>query len=1046
METVTDFKSTAVPFLRTPALAPDGNLIAFRYAADIWLVEAGGGVAERLTAHPSTSMRPRFAPDGRQIAFTSNRTGSGDVYVMPLGGGDVKRLTFHERYCAVEDWSTDGRRVYYSSDRERRGWSLYAATLSENSPVELYAEPYEQLQHAAAAPDGRTLAFNLVRRAWWRSGPTPFAPDEIWLGPAHPGDEAPIRRLIGGEYRGMNRWPLWAPDGSGLYFVSDRDGAENLWFQPLDGDLEQITHFRDGRLLWPAIARHSGMIVFEHDWQIWRLDPASRETAPVPIQVRPDSRVTPLRTELWHRGFSELELAPDGKKLAFIARGELFADFADKETDRDLRQGNSFALVRSGARERDLCWTPDSRSLIYLSDRHGEEEIYRFDFHSRQEIRLTHDQRPRSRPRCAPNGKLVAYVRDQSSIDLLDLESGTLRSFAQGNFVWLNELAWSPDSRWLAYISHDDRWFGNVYVKHIEADEAQQVSFLSNISGGDLLWAPNGRFLVFSTSQYRMESQIVRIDLVPPEPVFREAEFDKLFEDRRNEEAAGAKVEEGEKPELPIVFSGIQRRLRLLTPIQMDASAAAISPDSNNLLFLASVAGKINIWSLALDEPRQDQPPRQLTASNSYKSAVQFTPDGKAFFYIDDGQVMSRKFPAGNDPQMIPIRGEVQVDFQAEKQQMFSEVWRMLRDSFYDPTFRGLDWAAVRDRYAPLIAGAQTGEELHTLLNLMTGELRASHLGVFGWSGGAGSDGYLGLRFDARELYEQGRHRVSELLLDGPAAQAGEPPRPGEYLVAVEDRPLDDGTSLDRLLQRSAGRRLRLRLANEPAAAETREVVIRPLDSNAYAGLVYRAWVVANEDYVHRISEQRLGYVHIPEMSYGAYQQFLADLDTEALGKDGIVLDVRYNSGGHTATFLLDILMRPNLLLSGFRNSTPIDSGHLSGNRVLNRPTILVTNELSSSNTEMFAESYRRLGLGRIVGRPTAGAVIWTTHRRLLDGYAVRLPRFFVHTPEGQDLEGQGRPVDIEQERLLGEWRRSEDNQLAVAVATLLEQLDKESQ
>ncbi|NWF81461.1 MAG: PD40 domain-containing protein [Chloroflexi bacterium] len=1074
-------------YLRTPAVDADGRQIAFVYAGDIWLVAADGGAAERLTAHQAYHYAPRFSPDSASVAFTSGRSGAGDIFVLPLDGGPVRQLTFHDAFCRVEDWAPDGQTIYFTSDREQLGPDIYRVGLAGDTPALVYSEPYESLGFVALAPGGEQLAFANTRDPWWRRGPNPFAPGEIWLGPTRP-DYAALRMVAGpgpanghpalaAPYAGRNTAPLWAPDGRGLYFVSDRDGTENLWFLPLDGgELRQVTRFTDGRLCFPAIARRSGLIVFERDWRLWRLDPASGACAPIDVRVRADAKYTPVRVESWSRGFSELRLSPDGKKLAFVARGTVFADFADKETDRDIRQGPSFRVTDTQARERQIAWTPDSRSLIYISDRHGEDEIYRYDFTTRLETRLTHDLTPKRLPRVAPDGKTVAYISGHEALHVLDLEHGTHHELCRARFVVAADLAWSPDSRWLAFLAQDERYFSNVWVIPATGGPARQVSFLSNQSGGDLLWAPNGQFILFTTEQYRAETQIVRVDLRPPPPVFREAEFERLFEQqeaRRAEQQAGqaappagtaasnadaappeqpagdappqgppaddepADDPAGANPGLEIVFEGIERRLRFLTPLQMNASVEAISPDSKDLLLLAVVAGKLNVWTLPLDEPRADQAPRQLTASDNGKYALQFTPDGKAFFFVEDGQITLRKFPGGNDPLRVNVRGDVNIDFHREKLQIFGEAWRALRDSFYDPTFRGQDWTLVRERFAPLVAGAQTTQDLHTVINLMVGELRASHLGS-GFNGWTGSDGYTGIVFDAAEQIATGRLRVARLIAESPAAQVAQPPRPGEYLRAVDGVALDPGVSLDRLLRRSVGRRVRLSFAEQPDAGPVRDVALRPVDAEAYARLRYRDWVIANEQYVHQVSNGRLGYVHIEEMSYAAYQQFLADLDAETYSKDGVIIDVRYNSGGHTATFVLDVLMRRSTVLSGFRERSGADASHLAGNRVLNKPTVLVTNERSASNTEMLSESYRRLGLGKVVGRPTAGAVIWTYRMRLLDGALLRLPRFYVVTPEGEELEGQGRPVDINVERPIGEWALARDRQLDAAVAALL--------
>ncbi|PDW03622.1 peptidase S41 [Candidatus Viridilinea mediisalina] len=1056
------------------AIDPDGRWVAFVHAGDLWLVDAAGGVAERLTAHPASHYSPRFSPDGRQLAFTSNRSGSGDVYLLPLHGGTARQLTFHDARHTVEDWTPDGSALYVSSGRDQCGTALYRVGLEGMMPTLLYAEPYEQLGQLSVAPDGVWVAFSNMRERWWRRGPNPFAPGEIWLGPTDP-DENALRLIAGpgpvagypqlaAPYAGRNAWPLWAADGRGIYFVSDRDGNENLWYQPLDGGLpKQITFLRDGRLLHPQIARNAGLIVFEREGQIWRCDLETGEVAPTQITARGDGKVMPVRYEHWQRGFSDMRLSPDGKKVAFVARGEIFADFADKETDRELRQGPSFRVTDTRARERQPVWTPNSRTLLYVSDRHGEDEIYRYDFVTRQEQRLTHDLQPKQLPRVSPDGTWLAYLSGHDRVQLLNLveEGAEVRELCRARFVVAADLAWSPNSRWLAYIAQDERFFSNVYIVPVEGGTPRQITFLSNLDGGDLLWAPNGQFIIFTTEHYRAEAQIVRVDLLPPHPLFREAEFEKLFQEKKEKKEQqrkdeGAPEPEGdeqpteeapepeqgvkhaqERAEFERLLAGIERRLRFLTPIQMDATAAALSPDSKELLFTAIVAGKLNLWALPLDEPRADHPPRQLTASESSKYAVQFAPDGKTFFYLEDGVITMRKFPSGNDPVRVHVRAEVTVDFHAEKLQIFGEAWRALRDSFYDPTFRGQDWNALRERFAPWVAGVQTTGELHSLINLMVGELRTSHLGIrFGaWMG---SDGYTGIMLDAGVLRQHGHARIERIIPDSPAALVAQPPVAGEYLCSIDGTALGPGVSLDQLLRRSVGRRVRLGLAATPSGTEVREVDVRPVDAATYWQLRYRDWVHQNEAYVHRVSQGRLGYVHIDRMSYPAYQQFLADLDAEAHGKDGVIVDVRYNGGGHTATFILDVLTRRSSLLSGFRERATLDASHLAGNRVLNRPTVLITNERSASNTEMLSESYRRLGLGRVVGRPTAGAVIWAYTMRLLDGAGLRLPRLSVVTPEGEDLEGRGRPVDVEVARPLGEWNRGRDRQLDAAVEVLL--------
>lgn len=1086
---MSDNRGDARPYFRTPSISPDGGQIAFVYAGDIWLVSAEGGDAERLTANPAGHASPRWSPDGEQIAFGSGRAGQSDVYVMPVrpapgAEGAVRRVTFHEAGGTPEAWSADGEQIF-SSGRERQGSAIYRVALAGGTPIAWIAQPYEQIEHLAVSPDGRTLAFNVTRNAWWRRGPNPYGGAELWTVGSAP-DASDYRRV--GDAPGLSRWPLWAPDGQGLYFVSDRDGVENIWFQAIEGGpAHRLTSFGEGRLLWPAISLDGATIVFERDFRIWRFDLAAGSVAPLDIRVRPDTKVAPPRVQSFTRDVTELALSPDGKKIAFVVRGEVFADFADKETDKEQRQGPALRITNNSFRDSHVAWAPDSRRLVYTSDRHGDEEIYRYDFVARDETRLTDGPRPKRAPSYSPDGAWIAYACGDQEIRLINTETSEDRAFVRGNFgVWA-QFAWSPDSKWLVFAAQDERSFSNLYVQRIDEPAARQIAFLSNISAHGPIWSPDGRFIIFTTEHYRDEAQIARVDLRPPAPLFREAEFEKLFETKEQRTESKEQKAESEElkaesqepaaanPELPnasqqlptegtasktaetstaqnsklktqnpvtIVFDGIERRLRLLTPTQMDAGAYCISPDGRDLIFRATVAGKANLWTMPLDEPRQEQPPRQITGGVNGKWAAQFAPDGKSFFYLDAGQITSRKFPSGDHPTQLPIIAEVTIDFGLEKRQMFDECWRLLRDYFYDPTFRGLDWSAAREQFAPLAAGAQTYGDLYAIILLMVGELRASHLG-FNGGGYGGSDGYTGLLFDRAALAATGRLRIAGIVPDSPAALADDPAgiQPGDDLLAVNGAPVGPTTSLDALLQRTVGRRVLLTIGPRDGGAP-RDVAVRPIAGSQYDQLRYRAWVYANEFYVHRVSGGRLGYVHIREMDYDSYQQFLADLDAETHSKEGVVVDARFNGGGHIATFILDVLSRRSVLLSAFRDRPPADAGHTHGNRVLNKPTVLVINERSGSNTEMLAEGYRRLGLGKVVGRPSAGAVIGTFPYQLLDGISFRLPRTRIVTPEGEDLEGTGRAVDVDVPLPMGGPASGADRQLDAAVATLLAQID----
>ncbi len=1078
------------PYLRQPSLSPDGSKIAFCYAGDVWIVPTGGGEASRITSHASNDSDPIFSPDGTQLAFASQRTGGGNIYTISLQSNHPpKRLTYHDESIPPACWSPDGQWLYFTSDYDGIRGASYKIHIDGGTPIQIAGDPRETHYNLAISPDGKTLAFNNNGSQWWRHGQHPSGHSDIWIvGEAVGADDH--RRLT--QYLGKNLRPMWNADDTGLYYLSDRDGEENIWYMTREGDaaVEQVTHFADGRVLRPSISADGQWIVFERDFQIWRLNLESRMSEPVKITLQTDEKLTPIQHHSYASGINEFELAPDGKKVAFIVHGEVFADLADKG-DKVKKGGDSFKVTDTPFRESQVRWHPESDRVVYISDRTGHNEVFQYHFKKRVETQLTDSPEQKYTPKFSPDGKWLAYIqvplnpditRSDGEIWLMNTETEEKRSFITDQvFIGVpqpTEFEWSPDSQWLAFIATDTHFFSNLYVQHIEADAPKQLTFLSNISTDDILWAPNGKFIIFNTGQYRAESQIARVDLKPIQPVFKEEDFDRLFREEKPDKPQPPEAESSEKAEtdsgaessedseneqdgesqqakkpekkiepVEIEFEGIKYRLRFLTDFKLNASAESIRPNSKTLIFRAAMTGQPNLWSLSLEEDKRGELPKQLTGTASGKGNVHFIPNGKRFYYTDGGRIhavgLGEDGAKEGDAKALDTRAEVEVNFHLEKLQAFDEAWGLIRDGFYDPQFHGCDWEQIRQIFRPMIEGVQTQAEFRELLNLMVGELNASHLGAGGRTDNA-PDSFLGVDFDRESLERDGHFKISAIIPESPLTLPEEPGQVGEYIVAVDEVALDRGVNLPEQLQRKQGRRVTVKLNDKPELEGARELTVQPIDSGQHRNLRYKEWVRWNEAYVHEKSRRRLGYVHIREMSYQAYLQFIADLDTETHDREGVVLDVRFNPGGHIAPFILDVLHRRAYTQSNYRGLISTTDTNLAGNRILEQPVILITNEHSGSNAEMFSEGFRKLGLGKVVGMPTAGAVIWTWGWALLDGTVFRLPRLRVSTLEGENTEGTARPVDLQVDRPLGEAAQGIDSQLDVAVEQLLAQIDED--
>ena len=1052
--------------LYEPALSPDGSEIAFVSGGDIWTVPATGGEARLLVSDPATESRPLYSPDGQQLAFISTRTGDGDIYLLTFASGQLTRLTFDDGLDQLDAWSRDGKWLYFSStSHDISGMNdIYRVAVGGGTPMPVSADRYTNEYWAAPAPDGRTLAFTargVTSGQWWRRGHSHLDESEIWL--LHEGAEPSYERVTEGGAK--SAWAMWSSDGRAIYYVSDRSGAENIYVQPMggaggtSGAARQLTSFTDGRVLWPSIANNGRSIAFERDMGVWLLDPASGVAREVAVKLRGAPAGPGVEHLALTRQFRELALSPDGKKVAFVVRGEIFAASA-------MDGGDAMRVTATPGSESEVAWSPDSRRLAYVSDRDGATHLFLYDFAARRETRLTNDSASDVTPRWSPDGKRLAFLRGGRELRVIEVATRSERRLATGEmqrapFLSSRPFDWSPDGRWIAYLTSggESGQFTNAYVVPEAGGDARPVSFLPNAFARTISWSRDGSYLLLSSAQRTEMGQVARVDLVPRTPRFREDQFRDLFHEesptratRPAPGAAGDSTAAGDsraaqdggaaRPATPVrvVFDGIRQRASLL-PVGVDVGELVVSPDGKNLLLTADAAGEPNLYLYPLDELAKDPPvAKQLTSTTGGKVDAQFSADGKEVYYLEGGRINvvtidSRKV------RPIAVSAELDVDFDSEKREVFAEAWRYLRDNFFDAGFNGVDWSAMRAKYAPYIAGARTPDEMRRVTSLMIGELNASHSGIRAPRGDASpTTGRLGLRFDRGEYERSGRLRVTGVVPLGPAALTGSID-PGDYLLSVDGKPIDSNTNLDALLEHRIGRRVELAVATTPEGKGRREVAVRPVDAGTAKGLLYREWVEGNRAYVAKVSGGRLGYVHMFDMSAGSLEQLYLDLDVENRSREGVIIDVRNNNGGFVNAYALDVLTRRPYLTMTTRDRSPASARTQLGQRSLERPTVLVTNQHSLSDAEDFTEGYRTLGVGKVVGEPTAGWIVYTSNVPLIDGSTVRLPSTRITTNDGSPMEMHPRPVDITVVRPIGESYTAGDSQLDAAVAELLKEL-----
>jgi len=761
----------------------------------------------------------------------------------------------------------------------------------------------------------------------------------------------------------------------------------------------------------------------------------------------------------------QLALSPDGKKIAFLTHGEIFATSAKDG-------GSAMRVTDTPAEEDQLEWAPDSRRIVYTSLRDGTWHIYMYDFGANTETRLTDGSANDAAPHWSPDGKTIVFARGGNELRAIDVATHADRELASGilgqqPFIGSRGITFSPDGRWVAYLPVSAaHGFQNVTLVPLAGGESRPVSFLANSFASTVAWSRDGTYLLYLSSQRTEPRQLARIDLVPRTPHFREDQFRDLFREQqppatrpttqrnsrtpttRDSSSANAKPTSRDSlanrapdhaarvPAKPvsITFDGIRERLSLL-PVDVDVFDVAISPDGKSALLTASSDNHVNLYVYPLDElSREPAVAKQITSTSGRKADAQWSPDGKDVYYLEDGRINVVTVDS-RATKPLAVTADMDVDFAQEKSQVFTEAWSYLRDNFFNPSMNGTDWNAIHAEYASRIAGARSPGEMRRILSLMVGELNSSHSGIGGPPAQRPYTGRVGLRFDRAEYERTGRFRVTDVVPLSPAAIAGI--HVGEYLVRVDSAPLSAHTNLKALLANRIGRRTVLGVAPS-ATGSVRDVAVLPVNAATEKGLIYRAWVEQNRAYVAKASGGKLGYVHMFDMSQDALRQLYLDLDAENMSREGVVIDVRNNNGGFVNAYALDVLSRQPYLVMHARGRSAVPARSQLGQRALERPTALVVNQHTLSDGEDFTEGYEAMHLGPVIGEPTAGWIVFTSNFTLLDSTTVRIPFARITDTQGRDMEMHPRPVDVEVQRPIGASYRGSDPQLNAAVRALL--------
>jgi len=1048
--------------------------VVFTYLGDIWTADENGQNIQRLTVNRARDVYARFSPDGKWIAFSSDRNGNLDVFLMPATGGTAKQLTTHSADDTVLGWSADSHSVLFSSNRgEDFMPQLYLVSIEGGMPWKAGTDMGIQ---ASYSPDGKKLAYNQKGQVYWRKYYRGAYQTDIMVMDVSAKKFSQIT-----DFDGLDSWPMWGRDGF-IYFVSDRDGGglTNIWrVSENGGKADKITSFKNGDVRWPTISSDGRVIVFEHDFGIFKLDVNTKKATPITLNIDAETQDNMSEVQSFNSQADDYDLAPSSRRIAVSIHGEIFTAPVD---EGDLKQ-----VTDSPARERSVSYSPDGKLLAYISDQSGREEIFVFPVDgSAPAQQVTNIDALKLAYNWSPDSKEIVFTASDDKLRKLAIATKQVTELDSSRYGGFGNPTWSPDGKWIAYSKSDVSRTSDIFVMASSGGEKEPHKITFDASNDvNPRFGPDGRKLFFqrvasSSGNTPNSVQIYSVwlehlDRDPDDAEEREAE--PTTNPPQGDGATGDGTGPVRRPpanrpphETKMDWEGMRHRTRQITRMPFPISNYVIAPDGRTIIFVTSEpAGLANvgvIYSIQDDGKRLNriiagQPPTDDGEGGPGGgggfgggfSELNISRDGRTLFFRERDGVYS--VPLGATPQApagaaretagrrrINFNVRVRIDHAAEWAEMFDDGWRTMKYRFYDPQMHGMDWDAARAKYRPLVDYVGDRQELLNIVNEMIGELNASHTGAAppprGQGGGGGaSTGNLGLELEPDTA--AGRYRVTYIYEDGPADKDWVRVKVGDYLLAINGKPVKAGDDYWELLNNRLNRKVDVAFNSKPSEDGAWHTRIEAISTNAYSQLRYERWVKERRKRVDELSGGRVGYLHIQAMNEPSLRRFEKEI-REYRNKEALVIDQRWNGGGNIEQELLAILVQREYEIWQPRG-TEATGRPFAG---FFGPKVVMQNWRSASNAEMFPAGFRALGLGKVVGTPTMGAVIGTGSYSLIDGSTVRTPGVgvFLADTKRTNMENYGVQPDVFVDNKPEDVLAGRDRQLEAAVDELMKQLN----
>ena len=1053
-------------WMRYPAISPDGKTIVFGYKGDLYKVPAAGGDAYPITLHEAQDQMPVWSRDGKWIAFASDRYGNFDVYVMPAAGGEAKRLTYHSANDFPYDFSPDGKAVLFGTGRN----DVYTSARFPQRGIfqKLYQVPVSGGRSVMVSSAGADLArYNSKgdkiifqdRKGYedaWRKRHTSSVTRDIWMYDTKKDDYQQVS-----SFEGEDREPVWGSDDNTVYFLSEKEGSQNLYKQTVGGEAKQLTNFKEHPVRHLTRAQ-DGTFSFSWDGEIYTLKEGAQPQK-VAIRIGTDTRTNAEKILPVNANVTQTALSPNGKEIAFVVRGEVFVT--------SVEGGLTKRITNTPQQERNVKFSPDGRTLYYSTERGNSWDIYKASIQRKEEpyfytstvlkeepvVATNADE---FQPELSPDGKELAYLEERNILKVVNLATGKSRTIVpQGiNFSYADGdqyYTWSPDGKWIAFNSAEGRWSSSE-VALMKADGSGERLNLtqSGFFDGSAKWAFGGKALLWTTDRDGKKPLAFQgareVDVYA---MFFDQEAYDRFRLTKDEFALLKEKEDAEKGEKKDtaskikpptkgwepVFAGLDNRKLRLTINSGNISDYLLNTDGDKLFFTARMEKGYDLW---MTNPRTKET-KLVAKMDGGPAGLDVSKDGKSLFVVSDGKIVKVDAESGK-VSPVTVNGEMVLKADEERAYILDHAWRQVAKKFYDPKIHGLDWNGYYQQYKKFLPHINNNYDFQELLSEFLGELNASHTGGRYNPQAAGGPqtgditASLGLLYD--EAVTGDGIKVMEVLEGGPFTNAKTKIKPGVIIEKIDGEAVSADMDWARMLNRKVDKNVLLSFY-DPATKQRWDETTKPINMGQEQNLLYDRWVRNNRKKVDELSGGKVGYVHIQGMNDGSYRTVYEDVLGKAAGKEALIVDTRFNGGGWLHDDLVTFLAGKKYLDFSPQGATPT-SGEPRNKWV--GPSTVIMSESNYSDAFIFPYAYKNLGIGKTIGMPVPGtgtAVWWETQ---IDPTLVfGIPMIATIGKEGRPTENLQLEPDIKVPNDYKSILSGKDPQLERAVKEMLDEIKK---